>query len=149
MNLADTIKTERIKLDMNATTKEEAIEELVDLLFDSGVLLDKELFTQDVYLRESEGITGIGNYIAIPHGKSIYVNQTSIAFGRTKRSIDWETIDDNPVRFIILFAVEEEDKASVHLQMLSKLAGKLADENVCEKLVEASSPQEIVEIFST
>jgi fructose-specific phosphotransferase system IIA component len=148
MELIEVIKVERIKLDMEAVTKEEALEELTELLFDSGALSEKESFLEDVYLRESEGLTGIGNGIAIPHGKSKFVRHTSVAFGRTKKEIQWETIDGKPVRFIILFAVEEADKTSTHLRMLSKLAGKLADEDVCKKLVEASSPQEVLEVFS-
>lgn len=148
MELKEVVKSDRIKLNMAATTKEEALAELTDVLYDSGVLCDKESFLEDVYSREKAGITGIGNGIAIPHGKSKFVKDTSVAFGRMKDGIKWETIDDLPVKFIVLFAVNEEDMTGTHVRLLSKMARKLANEELCKKLVEASSEDEILKIFS-
>ena len=68
---------------MKARNKEEAIRELTEILYKEGKIFDKELFVKDVYLREAEGQTGLGNHIAIPHGKSDAVQVTSIIFGRT------------------------------------------------------------------
>lgn len=147
MDLSEVIVSERIKLNLEATNKKEVIEELVGLLYDSGVLLEKESFIKDVYLREDEGFTGIGNFIAIPHGKSKFVKDTSLALGRTKQEIQWETLDGMNVKFIILFAVNDEDRSSTHLRLLSKVAGKLAKEEVCTQLLEATSTQEVLDIF--
>lgn len=148
INLAKVIKKETIKLNMEATTKDEALKELTELLYDAGVLSDKEAFLKDVYYRETLGATGIGNKIAIPHGKSKFVNKTSIAFGKAKADIKWESLDDEPVHFIILFAVTESDKDSVHVRLLSKVAGKLGDDEVCESLLNAATPEEVYEIFT-
>jgi fructose-specific phosphotransferase system IIA component len=148
MNLLEVIKEERIKLDMAATTKAEALAELVAVLYADGVIEDAEDFLKDVYLRETEGMTGIGNYIAIPHGKSKSVKKTSLVFGKTKAAIEWETIDDLPVRFIILFAVNDDDKTSSHIKMLAKVAGKLANEQLCKDLLEATKVEDILNIFS-
>jgi len=148
INLAEVIQKETIKLNMKATTKDEALEELTELLYDTGVLSNKEAFLEDVYYRETLGATGIGNEIAIPHGKSKFVNKTSIAFGKTKADIKWETLDDKPVHFIILFAVTESDKNSVHVRLLSKVAAKLGDDEVCEDLLKATTSEEVYEIFT-
>jgi len=148
MDLAKVIKKETIKLNMEATTKDEALKELVELLYENNRISDKEAFLKDVYYRESLGTTGIGNYIAIPHGKSKFVNKTSLALGRTKQDIKWETLDGLPVRFIILFAVTDEDKTSVHVRLLAKVASTLGDDDVCAKLLVAKTNEEILNIFS-
>ncbi|MBX4265088.1 PTS sugar transporter subunit IIA [Clostridium estertheticum] len=148
MDLAKVIKKETIKLEMEATTKDEALRELVELLFENNKISDKEAFLEDVLYRESLGTTGIGNYIAIPHGKSKFVNKTSLALGRTKQDIEWETLDGLPVRFIILFAVTDEDKTSVHVRLLAKVASTLGDDDACAKLLVAKTNEEILNIFS-
>jgi len=147
MEFSEVIKSELIKLDMEAKTKEEALAELVDLLYQNNVLSDKGSFLDDVYEREKMGMTGIGNHIAIPHGKSVSVKKTSLAIGRTKTEIQWETLDDEPVQFIILFAVSEEDKTSVHLNLLTKVAKALGNDEVCQSLMAATVPDQILEIF--
>ncbi len=148
LELSEVIQADRIKLNMKAKNKEEALKELTDLLFDSGILSEKELFLKDVYLRETEGMTGIGNGIAIPHGKSKYVKNTSLAFGRIDNGIEWETLDGEPVKFIVLFAVDEADKTSTHVKLLAKVAGKLANDQVCKELVNAKTAEEVLHIFS-
>jgi len=148
MDLAKVIKKETIKLEMEATTKDEALKELVELLYENNKISDKEAFLEDVLYRESLGTTGIGNYIAIPHGKSKFVNKTSLALGRTKQDIEWETLDGLPVRFIILFAVTDEDKTSVHVRLLAKVASTLGDDDACAKLLVAKTNEEILNIFS-
>ena len=148
MDLAKVIKKETIKLEMEVTTKDEALKELVELLYENNKISDKEAFLEDVLYRESLGTTGIGNYIAIPHGKSKFVNKTSLALGRTKQDIEWETLDGLPVRFIILFAVTDEDKTSVHVRLLAKVASTLGDDDACAKLLVAKTNEEILNIFS-
>lgn len=148
MDLSKVIRSETIKLDMEATTKEEALQELTTLLFNVNAISNQENFLKDVFYRESIGTTGIGNGIAIPHGKSKFVNKTSLAIGRTKFDIEWESLDEQPVHFIILFAVTEEDKNSTHVKILAKVASNLGDDDVCAKLLQAKSPEEILEIFS-
>jgi len=147
-DLAKVIQKETIKLNMKATTKDEVLRELTELLYDTDALSNKEEFLEDVYYRETLGSTGIGNGIAIPHGKSKFVNKTSIAFGKTNSDIKWETLDGKPVNFVILFAVTESDKNSVHVRLLSKVAAKLGDDEACEDLLKATTPEEVYEIFT-
>ena len=108
----------------------------------------RETFIQDVWQRESEGSTGFENHIAIPHGKSSAVVNTTLAIGRTRQDIPWETLDGSNVRCIILFAVRLEDQNTTHIRLLSQVAGALADDDIIEQLLVESSPQKIIELFS-
>lgn len=148
MDLLKIIRSETIELNMKATTKNEVLEELTELLLKAGAIANKEDFLQDVYYREKIGSTGIGNGIAIPHGKSKFVNRTSIAIGRTSAGIEWESLDEQPVQFIILFAVTDEEKNSIHIKMLAEVASNLGEDDVCASLLNAESPEEILDIFS-
>lgn len=148
MDITTVINKNKIDLNLNATNKDEAINELAELLFKEGILLSKEDFIKDVYLRELEGETGIGGGIAIPHGKSKSVLKTSLAIGRTKQPIKWETLDGEPIKCIILFAVRDVDSTTVHIKLLGEVAGKLADDDIVNKLLISNDPDEIIELFS-
>lgn len=147
MDINKIINKNRINLELDATNKEEALNELAELLLKDGVLSSKENFIKDVYLREKEGETGIGGGIAIPHGKSDSVIKTSLAIGRTKKGLEWETLDDEPVRCIILFAVRQVDRTSVHIKLLAQVAGALADDEVVKALLTKNNPEEIINLF--
>lgn len=148
MDLSTIIDENRINLELDVANKAEALDALADMLITSGVLASKEGFIKDVYLREAEGQTGIGGGIAIPHGKSKSVLKTSLAIGRTKKPILWESLDDEPIQCIILFAVRDVDSTTVHVRLLGEVAGKLADEEIVEKLLTSRKPKEIISIFS-
>ena len=148
MEFNKVIKSETIELNLKGTNKNEILEELTDLLDKDGAISDKEGFLRDVYERESVCSTGIGSHVSIPHGKSKAVKRTSIAMGRTNHDIEWESLDDLPVRFVILFAVTEEDQNTTHIKLLSKVAGTLADEDVCKELLTAESTDDIIKIFT-
>ena len=148
MDITKILNTNRVILDMKATSKTEAIEELTDILQKDGAISCRETFIQDVWQRESEGSTGFENHIAIPHGKSSAVVNTTLAMGRTRQEIPWETLDGSNVRCIILFAVRLEDQNTTHIRLLSQVAGALADDDIIEQLLVESSPQKIIELFS-
>lgn len=137
-----------IDLHMAVRTKDEALRALTDQLYMQRRINDKEVFLRDVYLREAEGQTGLGNHIAIPHGKSDAVEVTSLAFGRTVNGLAWEAPDGKPVHAVILFAVRNVDKTTVHLKLLSQVAMALADDDTLEKLLQTDSKQEIIELLS-
>ncbi|GCF94082.1 PTS fructose transporter subunit IIA [Enterococcus florum] len=147
-SIADVITEELITLEMDAETKEAAIVELTKLLAEKGIVTDINGFAQDVFQRESEGMTGIGNGIAIPHGKSDSVSQTSLVVGKTKQPIEWESLDDEPVQVIILFAVRNTDANTMHIKLLQKVAMLLADEAFIEHLVTAQTKAEMLELLS-
>lgn len=148
MNVAEVLKAEHIDLNLNAESKEDALAALTELLYKSGKLSDKEAFLKDVLDRESVSTTGIGNGIAIPHGKSPSVIETTVAIGRLTKETDWESVDDKPVKLVVLLAVNDADKTGVHVRLLSEMARKLASADNCMRLLNAADADEIIKIFS-
>ncbi|NDL63318.1 PTS sugar transporter subunit IIA [Acerihabitans arboris] len=148
MDINKILNVNRVKLSMTATSKKEVIHELTDLLYADGTIANKEDFIRDVWLREAEGSTGFENHIAIPHGKSSAVKQTTLAIGRTRQDIPWETLDGSKVRCIILFAVRLEDQNTTHIRLLSQVASALADDGVIARLLAESDPDKIIRLFS-
>ncbi|HCL5291267.1 TPA: PTS sugar transporter subunit IIA [Salmonella enterica] len=148
MDISNVLNVKNIKLNMMAKSKEEAIEELADLLVLDGAIINKDIFLKDVWLREEQGSTGFENHIAIPHGKSSGVARTALAIGRTQHQIPWETMDGSDVRCIILFAVCLVDQNATHIRLLSQISGSLADEEIVEKLLKEDSPQSIIDLLN-
>ncbi|QIK56891.1 PTS transporter subunit EIIA [Erysipelothrix sp. HDW6A] len=141
------VLTERlIELDLKGQSKIEVIDELIELLYNAESISDKDIFKQDVLTREEEGMTGIGDGIAIPHGKSDAVLKTSLAIGISKHDIDWDSIDAKPVRIVIMLAIKAYDKTA-HIKLLSKVASSLCESDVIEKLINAKTEREIIETF--
>ena len=133
-----------IGLNMDAKNKDEVIRHLAGLLKNAGYIEDLE-----GYVRESEGITGIGGHVAIPHGKSDHVDRVGIAVGRTRDMIDWESYDGEPSRLFFLFAVPaDSDGAKDHLRLIAELAGKLGNDNTMRRLQTAASYDDLLEAFS-
>ncbi|MCK0555141.1 fructose PTS transporter subunit IIA [Pantoea ananatis] len=148
MDISRILTPRRVNLNLQSSSKEEAIIELTDLLFSDGAISDKQAFIKDVWLREAEGSTGFENHIAIPHGKSSAVKQTTLAIGRSQQDIPWETLDGSQVRCIILFAVRLEDQNTPHIRLLSQVASALADDEVIAQLLVENDPSEIIRLFS-
>ncbi|GMC11690.1 hypothetical protein L3D_11360 [Enterococcus faecalis] len=94
MEVKDIIDLKTVKTNMNVNTKEEALKELANLLLENGNISDEKGFIKDIYDREAEGQTGIGNYLAIPHGKSAYVKKIGVAIGINSTEIPWESLMD-------------------------------------------------------
>ena len=138
-----------IDLNMNGKNKDEVIRHLAGLLKNAGYIENLEGYVRDVYVRESEGITGIGGHVAIPHGKSDHVDRVGIAVGRTRDMIDWESYDGEPSRLFFLFAVPaDSDGAKDHLRLIAELAGKLGNDNTMRRLQTAASYDDLLEAFS-
>ncbi len=138
-----------IDLKMKACNKDEVIRHLAGLLKKAGYVEDLEGYMKDVYLREKEGITGIGGHVAIPHGKSDFVDKVGIAVGRTEQMVEWESYDEEPVDLFFLFAVPSDSGgAKEHLRLIAELAGKLGNEAIMRKLQTASTYDDLLEVFS-
>lgn len=148
MNVAEVLKKEHIALGLSAASKEEVLEKLIDLLYENGALSDKKAFAEDVMERERVSSTGIGNSIAIPHGKSANVIETTAAIARLEKPITWSSADGEPVSFVVLLAVNENDKGVTHVKLLSQMARKLASEETCKRLMDAADADEVIGIFS-
>lgn len=138
-----------IDLSMRVKNKDGVIRHLAGLLKDAGYIDDLDGYIKDVYLRESEGITGIGGHVAIPHGKSDYVDKVGIAVGRTEDMIEWESYDGEPSQLFFLFAVPSDSEgAKDHLRLIAELAGKLGNNQTMEKLQHAETYEDLVAAFS-
>ncbi|WAJ22200.1 PTS sugar transporter subunit IIA [Lacrimispora xylanolytica] len=149
MAVSEILDKRVIDLSMEARNKDEVLRHLSGLLKKAGYIEDEEAYLKDVYLRESEGVTGIGSHVAIPHGKSDSVSQVGIAVGRTKQMVEWESYDGEPSDLFFLFAVPSDSQgASEHLRLISELAGKLGNAKTMEKLQTARSYEELLEAFS-
>lgn len=148
-DIANVIDEKLIALDLDVKDKEEMLNKLTDLFEAEGKLNDREAFFKDVMWREGEGQTGIGMGVAIPHGKSKGVNTTALAIGTTKQPIEWESLDDEPVSVVILFAVTEGDSDVIHLKLLQHVAMLLAHESFVEKLHAVTSTQEMLALLES
>lgn len=148
MDLQSIFDSKTINVNLTARTKDEAIQELSNKLLSNGYITDLEGFVTDIYVRESEGKTGIGNFIAIPHGKSAFVDKIGVAIGISDEEIPWESLDDKGVKGIILFAVgDDTEGANSHLKLLSLFARKLGNDEVINNFLKSSSPQEVIQAF--
>ncbi|AZP93909.1 fructose PTS transporter subunit IIA [Enterococcus mundtii] len=148
MEIKEIIDPTIIKTNLDGKTKDEVLYELANRLYEQEYITDVEAFVKDIYLREAQGQTGIGNYIAIPHGKSAYVKKVGVAIGVTENEIPWETLDGKGVKGIILFAVgDDTEGAQKHLKLLSLFARKLGNDEVVERLIAAREIDEVVAAF--
>ena len=149
VEVAKIIDPNNIKTNLVGETKDEVLKESATVLLQNHYITDVDGFMADIYAREEEGQTGIGNYIAIPHGKSPYVDRIGVAIGVTENEIPWESLDGKGVKGIILFAVGDDNEgAQEHLKLLSLFARKLGNDEVIEQLIQAKDADEVVAAFS-
>lgn len=147
IDLSKIISKDLLIVDSVSQSKQEVLLELANLLEKKEYITNAINFLDDVYLRESEGITGIGNGIAIPHGKSKAVKKTTVAIAVLKNEINWETLDEKGVKVVILFAVQDTDATTTHILLLQQVAILLANDNFLDSLKEVSSVDQLYEIF--
>ena len=149
MQLLEIINEECINLELKAETKKEALEELAGMLEINDRLLTRNDFIKDVLEREKIEATDLGIGIAIPHAKSAAVKKTSVAIGRLRAPIKWNAAEepnnqDPPVAVIFLLAVSEKDKGNAHLELISKIATLLIEENFVKILFNTTSKKELL-----
>jgi fructose-specific phosphotransferase system IIA component len=142
------LSVDQIVPEMKSTERWAAIVELIDLLVEKGAVRksDRESVLAALRQREETMSTGIGFGIAIPHASSNCVNEVVAAFGRSSAGIEFDSLDNSPVKFIVLFVVPK-DQFQVHLRTLAAIAKFLNDKSVREQLGRAESAEEILAIF--
>jgi nitrogen PTS system EIIA component len=146
MRIMDFLSEKNIAVDLKAQNKQEVIEELVDLLLKSGQVSDKKKMVQILMEREELGSTGIGQGIAIPHGKADTVKELTAAFGLSRTGIPFEALDGEPV-FIFFLLVAPEGTAGAHLKALARISGLLKDKYFRRKLISAQKVSDVVEVI--
>ena len=145
MRITDLLDKQSISLNGAPKDKKEALDQVVDLMAKSGKINDVEAYRQGVYAREEESTTGIGEGIAIPHGKCDAVTKPGLAAMVVKDGVDFDSLDGEPVHLIFLIAAPNTED-NIHLDVLSKLSVLLMDEQFTADLLNAKSVDEFLEI---
>lgn len=146
MRITDLLDKRSISLTAAPKSKEEALNEAIALMAESGKINDTEGYRRQVFAREEESTTGVGEGIAIPHGKCAAVNRPGLAAMVIKDGVDFESLDGEPVTLLFLIAAPDT-KDNVHLDVLSKLSMMLMDEEFTKSLRNASTAEEFLEII--
>ncbi len=146
MELKEVLDKNIIKINLDANSKDDALRKMSNILYKNGYINNVDQFLKDIYEREQQGVTGIGNGVAIPHGKSKSVITIGIAIATLKNEIEWETLDGSKVKTIFLFCVSDNtDSDRDHLVLLSKIAAKLANDELLHRVNAAKSADDIVD----
>ena len=141
MNLLDILSEKSVIVGLQGETKEEIIEELVDSLEKGVAISDREKVLQSVLDREKIMSTGIGDGIAIPHGKSDAVITLSAALGTQKRGANFEALDGEPA-YVFFLLVSPANISGPHIKALARITRLLKNEDFKKRLTAASSPEE-------
>lgn len=146
MKLTEMIKLENIRVPLAATTKPAAIEELVQLLALNGDISDPAKVLQAVLEREATRTTGIGNGVAIPHGKCVGTPRLIMAVGKAVTPIDFQSIDGRPVSLIWLLT-SPPDQTGPHITALARISRLMSIDKLRHALAIASTPQQIFDVI--
>jgi mannitol/fructose-specific phosphotransferase system IIA component (Ntr-type) len=146
MNLIDLLQQNTMRAPLTSTDRHGAINELVDVLADAGCISDCETIKQVVWERELQRTTGIGEGLAIPHGRCDKLDQMVMAMGRPATPIDFASPDKRPVELIILL-VSPTDNTSDHIQALGRISRLMVDRAFCEDAYATESASELFELF--
>ncbi|MEJ8752319.1 fructose-specific PTS transporter subunit EIIC [Lagierella sp. ICN-221743] len=146
MKITDLLTKDSISIGESLNSKNEAIDTAVDLMNNLNNIEDLEEFKKQVYHREEQGSTGVGEGVAIPHGKSKAVKEPGLAAITIPDGVEFNSLDGNPVNLLFLIAAPDSD-SNLHLQILARLSKMLMDENFISSLVKAKSKEEFLEII--
>ena len=147
MRITDLLDARSILLDASPKSKSEALDQIVDLMVKSEKINDKEAYRKQVYAREEESTTGIGEGIAIPHGTCDAVTKPGLAAMVVKDGVDFDSLDGEPVTLMFLIAAPNTED-NIHLDVLSKLSVLLMNEEFTESLRNAKTVEEFMNIIN-
>ena len=147
MRITDLLDARSILLNASPKSKNEALDQIVDLMVKSEKINDKEAYRKQVYAREEESTTGIGEGIAIPHGKCDAVTKPGLAAMVVKDGVDFDSLDGEPVTLMFLIAAPNTED-NIHLDVLSKLSVLLMNEEFTEALRNAETVEEFMGIIN-
>ncbi len=142
MQLADIISEKNIISELNARDKKGVLEELAEAIANQEPSVDKGALVKVLVEREQLGTTGIGDGVAIPHGKLNDIDRPAISFGRSRDGLDFESMDGQPTHIFFLL-VAPDNSSGVHLQVLAKIAKMLKSSAFRQRLMEAGSTKEL------
>ena len=146
MKVTEFLDVKGIKLDLQASEKQDILKELVDVLADVKDIGDKKLILKALLERESLGSTGIGQGIAIPHGKTDKVSELVSVLAISKKGVNFEALDGEPV-YIFFLLVAPKDAAGPHLKALAQISRMLRDTYFCDLLRRCESTEQVYELI--
>lgn len=146
MELTSIMRPENMTLNLKATDRLGVIKEMIDMLYASGAISDKEEILKAVLQREEEFSTGIGFQVAIPHAKSKFVKKASIAYGKSESGVDWPSEDGENPKMIFLIAVPDT-VSNDHLKLLAQIARKIIHEDVRQMILNATKFEDVIHAF--
>ncbi|HGL3812599.1 TPA: fructose PTS transporter subunit IIA, partial [Enterococcus faecium] len=148
MNIKDLMVKEAMIMDLQATDKKGAIDEMVQKMFDAGRISDIETYKEGILAREAQTSTGLGDGIAMPHAKNSAVKEATVLFAKSQKGVDYEALDGQPTYLFFMIAAPEGAN-DTHLQALAALSRLLIDADFVGKLKEANTPEEVQDLFQT
>lgn len=146
MRISDILNEASVFQDLRSSTKKGVLEELSTVLVQEGKLPDRDKAVEVLLEREKLGSTGIGDGIAIPHGKMKGIKELVASFGRSIQGIDFESIDNKPTHLFFLL-VAPENSAGVHLKALARISRLLKDSRFRNRLMEAEDSRSLFQII--
>ena len=146
MKISDILEEKLVVSNLAGSTKDEIINTMIELVSQSPKVLDKEKVRVAIIEREKIMSTGVGNGFAIPHGKTDAVADIVAAFGVTAQPIDYQSLDEKPVRLVFLL-VGKDNLVGPHIKLLSRISRLMNKENFRNKLLETKTPHDIIETF--
>lgn len=148
MKICDILDESVVRVNLKGKTKDEIINQMIAIVNNSNKILDIEKVRDAIFEREKIMSTGVGNGFAIPHGKTDAVLDIVAAFAITDEPIDYESLDEQPVRLIFLL-VGKDSMVGPHIKLLSRISRLMNKEEFRTKLLDATSSKQVLEIFRT
>lgn len=148
MKLSNLIEEDLMGFDLQSSTKDDVIKELVDLASRSKLVRDKALLLDEVQKREKLVTTGVGWGVAFPHAKTKAMKGIVITFGRSDKGVDFGAMDQKPVHLFFLIAAPE-DTIGAHLNVMARLSFLMKSQDNRERLLSAKNPGEVLEVLDS
>ena len=148
MKIQDLLNKKVMLLDLQATTKEAAIDEMINSLLDNGVVTDFDVFKAGIMAREAQTSTGLGDGIAMPHSKNAAVKEATVLFAKSNKGVDYESLDGQPTDLFFMIAAPEGAN-DTHLAALAELSKYLMQDGFADRLRKVASPDEVIAAFNT
>ncbi len=146
MNLKKHITLDTVRVNLPGNTKQEVIEELVDIIVANGQNMDREVILKAILDRESQMSTGMNNGVAIPHGKTNTVSELHVAVAVSRNPVEFDTLDKQPAR-ILLMTISPESQTGPHLEFLAEISRILSREDIRQSILAAETETELLEII--
>ncbi|MDD8017602.1 MAG: PTS sugar transporter subunit IIA [Bacteroidota bacterium] len=148
MRISDILDESVVRVDLKGKSKDEIINQMIAIVTHSSKITDIEKVREAIFEREKIMSTGVGNGFAIPHGKTDAVLDIVAAFAITDEPIDYDSLDEQPVRLIFLL-VGKDSMVGPHIKLLSRISRLMNKEEFRNKLLGATTAKQVIEIFKT